>query len=253
VLKKGRELVGFEVTLNNRPGSLSQLASIPKKLNLNIDYIETLSKSEDKYELFMIIDMTNTDISPEDFLKELRESKGYIIEASIAPSLKDIIYPSKFYVKTVGESRYIYIGEELMKPFATGIKHVLGREAGESFLYHYGIGVGRELFRSYAENRKIQGLEDSISLLKALFNAHAWANIKGYEYDDKSILLHLENLWECESQRDVDNMSGRGSHLVRGIISGFIKEALGKEIVVKETKCVANGDPYCEFEISIIT
>ncbi len=251
MLKKGRELVGFEVTLNNRPGSLNHLASIPKKLNLNIDYIETLSKSEDRYELFLIIDMTDTEISPRELLDEFKKDREYIIEASIAPSLKDIIYPSKFYVKTVGNSRYIYIGEELMKPFAIGIKHVLGREAGGSFLYHYGIGVGRELYKGYSKDRRIEDPEDVILLLKALFNAHAWADIKEYILSEGSITLQIENLWECESQKNLSEVE-TGSHLVRGILAGFLKEALNKEIVVKETKCIVSGDPSCEFRISVI-
>ena len=65
---------------------------------------------------------------------------------------------------------------------------------------------------------------------------------------DKIIIRH-DKLWECEVQKGL--VDKPASHLLRGVLAGFFKELLGKRVDVNETKCIALGDPYCQFEISV--
>ncbi|MDY6930886.1 MAG: 4-vinyl reductase [Halobacteriota archaeon] len=37
--------------------------------------------------------------------------------------------------------------------------------------------------------------------------------------------------------------------IIRGIIASIFEEIEGKECKVRETKCIAQGDEYCEFEV----
>ena len=39
------------------------------------------------------------------------------------------------------------------------------------------------------------------------------------------------------------------SHLIRGGLAGVFREAYGREFMVREVKCIAKGDEYCEFVI----
>jgi predicted hydrocarbon binding protein len=39
------------------------------------------------------------------------------------------------------------------------------------------------------------------------------------------------------------------SHYIRGVLDGFFSSLFKVEMEAKETKCIAKGDPYCEFEI----
>ena len=39
------------------------------------------------------------------------------------------------------------------------------------------------------------------------------------------------------------------SHLIRGGLAGVFKEAYGRDFRVREVKCIAKGDEYCEFII----
>ncbi len=88
-------------------------------------------------------------------------------------------------------------------------------------------------------------------LLEAITRGAGWTELIGYEEADDKIIIRLERLWECEIQKSI--VDKPASNFVRGLLAGFFKKLLGKEVVVKETKCIALGDPYCQFEINIVT
>ena len=41
------------------------------------------------------------------------------------------------------------------------------------------------------------------------------------------------------------------SQLFRGLLAGFLSRLWGEEVKVVESKCIAKGDPYCEFEATV--
>ena len=249
VVKK--RVVGFELTLANTPGTLNKITSVTKDHNLNIYYIETYSKSTDKYELFIAIDFNDTKVSPEEILKEFRKYRKYVLEASIAPIFKNIIYPSKFYTKDIGNIRAILFDVANMKGLIEKTREKIGVEAGNALLYYLGDGVGKEIYEIYGSSLGIKDFEEGILLLKTLARGAGWAEIIEYEKKDDKIILKLEKLWECEIQKNT--VDKPASHFVRGLLAGFFKTLLEKEVIVKEVKCIAVGNPYCQFEISVIS
>ena len=58
--------------------------------------------------------------------------------------------------------------------------------------------------------------------------------------------------------RIYDNAFARGQHsqtpscyFLKGYIEGLIETLTGKHATSEETKCMAKGDPYCEFQITL--
>ncbi|MBO3808288.1 MAG: 4-vinyl reductase [Candidatus Brockarchaeota archaeon] len=39
------------------------------------------------------------------------------------------------------------------------------------------------------------------------------------------------------------------SQIVRGMLAGFFSLLFGKEAKTTETRCIAKGDPYCEYTV----
>ena len=39
------------------------------------------------------------------------------------------------------------------------------------------------------------------------------------------------------------------SHLIRGMLAGWFSQLFRKEVKVREVKCIAKGDSYCQFEV----
>ncbi len=146
--------------------------------------------------------------------------------------------------------RAILLGTGNMKGIIIGIKENLGEEGGNAFLYHLGYGVGEEVYKVYAEPVEIKDSAKGILLLEALARGAGWADIVGYKEEDDKIIVRFNRLWECEIQKGI--VDKPASNYMRGILAGFFKALLGIDLVIKETKCVAVGDPYCQFEINII-
>jgi predicted hydrocarbon binding protein len=98
---------------------------------------------------------------------------------------------------------------------------------------------------------------------KKLFEIEKWEKRKFLEFETKiSELLGLGK-WEIKEflARSKTNpiaieyklMFGESKKPIDFFICGILEEAyksyLGKPVEVKETKCIACGDPYCQFEV----
>ena len=250
IYKEKERLVGFDIVLANKPGALESIAFTAKDYGLDIYYIEIESLTKEEYDLFVIYDFSGSRHFPEEFIEDLKKEAEYVKKAVISPDFKNIIFPSMFKPMEMGNARSIIFSEASIRGLITMIKENLGVDPGNALLYHIGYGIGQEVFETYIKPLDIHSVEDLEKLLVALFRGSRWGDIIEYTVEDDKIILKAVNLWECEVQKGfVDKPA---SHFVRGIAGGLFKSILNRDVVVKETKCIALGDPYCQFEINII-
>jgi len=251
LFRERKHILGFDIVLYNVPGALRFIASVPEKFGVNIEYIETCRKTDELYWLFLAMDFSNASADPELLLRLIRENKKFVFKADPAMTFDDIIFPSKLCIKDIGGMRTILMGMGNMRGIIKGIKEKMGEPMGSSFLYHLGHGVGRELYKIYAEPRKLNDIDKGISLIKALMRGGGWADIREVRKVDERMILLFDRLWECEIHVDEDNGTP-SSHYIRGILAGFFEKLTGRSVKIKEVKCITVGDPYCEFKIIFI-
>ena len=214
---------------------------------MNIEYLETCFFSEGEYGLFIIIDFTKSKIGPQDLLNKLRGIWEYVLSVSLAPTVRDIIYPPRFCVKDLGGIRAILLSVANMEGIIKGLRERLGDNISNIFLFQLGYSIGKRIYDLYAKPRNIKDVNDGVKLLSALSRGSGWGEIIDYTIEDNKLILKAEKLWECEVQKG--KVDRPASHYVRGIITGFFREITGLGLEVRERKCIALGDPYCEFEI----
>ena len=58
--------------------------------------------------------------------------------------------------------------------------------------------------------------------------------------------------YECADCYGVPNIGMKICVYEAGTAAGCFSAALGKHVEVEETKCCANGDPYCEFHVKVV-
>lgn len=249
LIPRERRVVGFEFTLCNIPSALEGVLSTISGYNLNIYYIETCFRTDDEYGLFMAVDFTGADISPEKLLEEIKK-KEYVKDVIISPRFKNIIYPSRFCTMDLGGIRAIIIAVANMRGIIEGIKKELGEEIGNTFLFRMGYEIGRMAYMIYAEGLGITKIDEGIEILKALGRGSRWLEILEYMVREDKIIIKTMKSWECEIQKEKADKPV--SQYIRGVFAGFFKELLSKKVSVRETKCMAMGDPYCQFEITIL-
>ena len=249
ILTNGKELTGFELILSNIPGSLGKVSSLIAEHDLNIEYIETCTIRESEYILFLVVNFTDSKIKPEELLEKLNKLGGYVIKASITPMIKDIIYPSRYCTKDLGGIRAILLSIANMKGLIEGLREKLGDDATNMLLYQIGYSVGKRVYDQYAKPRRIKAIDKAIQLLTGLGRGAGWGEVIEYKKQKNKITINVEDLWECETQKGKTDKPA--SNYVRGIITGFIHKTTGRPLEIRETKCIAKGDPYCQFQIKL--
>ncbi len=171
-------------------------------------------------------------------------------------------------VRGVGEVRYRAkrIREKIIDGFATPTFNrgrapamVLSREelgrvfsevkerygsGGEAFLYH----IGRELGEVSGE--KYRGREVGEEFIREdilSFQAFGWGVPKVVELNLSRPRIRLRFYDLFESSVVKGEKSEPYCHFFRGYLAGLFSRFLGTRVEVMETKCIAKGDPYCEF------
>lgn len=114
-------------------------------------------------------------------------------------------------------------------------------------LYTAGYGAG---LRAYAEQAKITGEPDIRKLNEAMFQALGFGRLEIVSLDDarREAVVRIYDSFECQLFLGAGEIRG---NLVRGLVAGWLAGHWGVsgefEVLAREVKCVAKGDPYCEF------
>ena len=124
----------------------------------------------------------------------------------------------------------------------------LYEKAGESavaLLYHLAYSGGKFLADYLSEKLKLKGEELLIEILK-IYQAGGWGRAELIEYHPNrmKIILRLYDSIECKA---FEGSYKPMSQLIRGHLSGLLSGLLKTDVRVIESKCIAKGDPYCEF------
>jgi len=116
-----------------------------------------------------------------------------------------------------------------------------------AILYHAGLEIGRavcaELMR-YAGGDPVR----TVVLGQEMFKQVGFGTMKA----DLNLREHRATvrIWDCFECELFKGSGKPASHLMRGMMAGFLSEIFGEEVHAQETRCIAAGDEYCEFRIS---
>ena len=142
----------------------------------------------------------------------------------------------------------------LRKSLYEGMIKRLREEFGsgyEAVLYYIGIEMGREFYQdclSIAGNNT----EKICKVFEELFRAYGFGVLKIVNITPKTeCVIRVYESFECELFKKRNRPS---SHLVRGILVGWFSSLYNLNydyIRAIETTCIAMGDEYCEFVISV--
>lgn len=231
-------------------GVLSGLSKIADELGVTVKYIQfsmPMPGGEKTAKGIAFIDFSNAKVSPEEGLKIL-ESKDYVKRAKIIyPVTERIISDNCFFPLVASNERVAIFRKSVYEALFEGIRKQFG-SAGEAFLYYQGFAVGTKIFDDYL---KIAGEMDAEKIAKvgnAVNMTLGWGIIELVEIDteDKKALVRIYQNFECELGKGRSNPY---SQFYRGAIAGMFARFFGKEVEVEETRCIAKGDPCCEFYV----
>jgi len=137
------------------------------------------------------------------------------------------------YRRQLGD--YIHIsGEQSMNYILTS------KSVGHEILSkHSGSIIGQKI----VHNSELKTEEDALEYLAKIFY-DLKVGLISPEYKNGTIMVKMQ---ESVYSSGVNNINTKLDTFITGIIEGALRQATNQGWIVEEIKCIANGDPYCEF------
>jgi len=248
IIDKYRKIYGFMILAKNIPGSFYSILETFAKNKLNIVYVSTSKPTfEEHANLLLYVDFTGSKVKPENIVEELRNNSNALSVKNIEPVVEGIIVDTIHFPLTIGDRRAIVLRKPIFEALIKGFREKFG-SAGEAFLYYIGYEIGKEALKSHYQMSVNKNSEELVRLSEALFKAVGWGRLRILEYSssDCFAIAIVEKSFECELAGKTNKPY---SQFIRGALAGWFSEMTGKKCSAEETKCIAKGDPYCEFHI----
>jgi len=238
----------LRISLWNVPGTLAKVAKLLADFNINIlSSIISAPLSETEATMIAFVDFSRSTSTVDDVVEKLRELDVVREVEVVKPQIPGLLINKFMPILSVLGTRCIII-------HVTGLSrilHYLYEKFGESakvLMYYGGYGSIKDMVKGI---RKMTGLGD-LNLLNVclqLFQSCGYGTfeITQFNIEPLHIVIRAYNLYECEPLKG--KMSESNSQLFRGILAGLIEEIVNKKVIVIEDKCLAKGDPYCQFVI----
>ena len=229
----------------------------PKTLNDVIDVFDVYNVNmitglvmgnlrEDRRILEAFVDCTEASIPVGEITEMLRKIPGVFTVECVGATENYVVCKLHYPPKVLGEEAVVF-RLSILKSWFTRIWKVFGSGAAQIF-YEAGLESGREAAKYFREKLGLTG-EVLADFLAGIASSLGWGKIVDLSFNPerREARVKIENLFECMLAGRVGEPRG---FFFRGHVLGMARELFGTEaLTVEETKCIARGDPYCEFQV----
>ena len=249
-----RRIFFASLTLDNKPGTLALVLALLLRYNINILGIlsEAISK-KDELEVSMFLEVPEKEVYAIDLERKLRdginkEKMDFVKKIKVYDHLSNFDADVVHFPLFVGSLRVITFPTSILGETIKSLMKVFNPSVVRTMFWYQGKEFGRLVEEFYEKEFSIINVNEAVNFLAIRTALHGWAITEIVELDDekRNVTLRLFDNWECSMFK---GSSEPQSHYIRGVLDGFFSSLFKVEMEAKETKCIAKGDPYCEFEI----
>jgi len=245
-----RKAYGYALKVALTSDMAFKIAEITEKANAPLIFIQySKPKPDEKTAKGLIfMDFTKANSTPQKIMKELKKLDVVEHIKLLKPMKSGMLADTYFFPLVLGDERIVIFRKSIYEGFIAGIKKQFGT-AGEAFLYYAGFDVGQRAYKYYSEIAFTSDPKELEEIASALGATMGWATLEVAEFsiEKKMARIRFYNNFECELVKESKEPY---SHFLRGVIAGFFNGLFGQGALVKETKCIAKGDNYCEFKVT---
>jgi len=250
----GRKVYGVLAQSKAKPHILKELASILAEENVTTLYLSFSKtvKTEQLTTILAFLDFTEAKSKIEDLADRMKEKLLIEDVKIIKPKIDGFIADTVSNPLKIGDSKAILLRDIGIKGFVVDLRERMG-SAAEAILYYLGFEAGLEFGKSHKQIGEKLGVKDNVKIFKDISASmficvgYGIMEVVNLEENPPRGTIRIYNCFECELGKKSEKTY---SHLIRGMTAGVLTKLFNKQVSVKEVKCIAKGDPYCEFEIS---
>lgn len=249
---ENHKIYGLALEAKVEKGNLRRLAELADSLDITIRYIQFSMEEAGKPTVNAIafLDFSKAKATPQEALEILTNSYDFVKNARIIkPQGRGVIFDDYFFPLIAADERAVVFRKSVYEALFNGVKEKFGT-AGDAMLYYQGFSIGAEILNHYMKIAKSDKIEDMVEVAKAINFTLGWGVIDNVSIDAErgQAKLRIYQSFECELGKGRDKPQ---SQFYRGAIAGIFTRLFGKDVEVKETRCIAMGDQYCEFEVKV--
>jgi len=241
--------IAIRARIMPEPGVLARISNVLAEHNVRILALN-FSSEEDKRFLLAFIDMSNSDVDIDNLINELKQLE-FIEEIVVRRKAVNPFIVSRIgYPITTGRGA-ISIVLLNRNSFSNLIRTMYEEmnDAGMSFMFYQGKLLGSKDAEIFVKH--IWTIDkDTISEVLNVLLAHGWGIPKLVEFSSSEIIIHLYDSFESLAM--VEKSERPMCFFIKGYIAGLLATILKREVHIEETKCIAMGDPYCEFRVKVL-
>lgn len=250
IVAQKRKICGFAFEAGYEISVLRQLTELAETYSVQILYVQfSMPKPNDKTaNAITFLDFSDSKLSPEEAEKILKKQKFVRSIELIKPLHNKFVSDTYFFPLVIDDNRALIFRKEIYEGIFKGVRNQFGT-AGEAFLYYVGFEIGKRAYMSYAQLAGTEDLKALITTAKAVNMTLGWGIFKDIKINEKSkaATVTLSESFECDLARGYGKPY---SQFYRGAIAGMFTQYFKEKMKAEETKCIAKGDPYCQFEVS---
>ncbi len=245
----GRKLLGLFLEVENKPGVLAKISRVIADMHINILHVTITTPVREvkpTVPVLMFVDITNSIASVEDIVESL-SSLDVVRKIQVSKPIWDGVLADEYHFPIVVDEVRAII---MTLPVLEGLIAVIQRHEGlRALLWYQGLEVGIRVTKMYRTLYGVKTLRDLLKLFQVRALSMGWARLEIVRVDEVTgiVVLRMYDNWECSIIKSWGPRDKPQNTFIRGLIAGILKEFYGVDYEVIETKCIAKGDPYCEF------
>ncbi len=231
-------------------GVLEKIIRIFAENGISLLQLKVSASSGGKLSIVLIADFKGREHLLEHVSREL--SKVEFVESVrvIPPVVEGVVVDALSFPLTLMGQRVVIYRRAVYEGFIKSGWSRFGSAYGV-LLYLAGFEAGRLAYRDHAQ--LVRDPLAQVRLAEALFQMLGYGILRVVRLDDerREAVARVYESFECELFKGAGEI--RGS-FVRGLIAGWLAERWGvkeEDILAREVKCIARGDPYCEYNIRV--
>ncbi len=155
-----------------------------------------------------------------------------------------------------GTQRLLITGVATLQRFGRDLQATMGRKNSAIVMTRLGYDTGIAGAMALADMYAFDSPEEWLKAFERLLPATGMAlqSDTRYELDLDKQTLKYAGIWEKSFEAQVWSMFQRGPtekpvcHVLSGMVSGYLTAILGKDVLVHELSCRAQGHEHCSFE-----
>ncbi len=247
---RGLSLFLIKILSKNTPEALAKISTLIAKYNVSIlsSIINTLS-DKSKASIMSFLDFDKALISVNELVKKLMELDEVLGVEVVKPQFPGLVVNDLLYPISCLDFRCVLVHIDGIGKLLEFLYGKFG-SAAKVLMYYAGYSSTKGIIKGL---KRITGLK-GLPLLRAclqLFQACGYGKfqVSYHKFMPASIVIKAFNLFECEPFKG--KMREANSHIFRGVLACIIEEVTGKKAIVLEGKCIAKGDPYCQFIVKL--